>query len=40
MTEDEEKDEEETIAEQENYEKRIDYSKELIDLKDEGTHTF
>lgn len=39
VTEDQEKDEEETIAEQEKHEKKIDYSKELTDLKDEGEMT-
>ncbi|XP_061196592.1 helicase domino-like [Saccostrea echinata] len=37
-TEDE-KDEEDTIAEQEKHEKKIDYSKELSDLKDENEMT-
>ncbi|XP_062606790.1 helicase domino-like isoform X2 [Saccostrea cucullata] len=37
-TEDE-KDEEDTIAEQEKHEKKIDYSKELDDLKDESEMT-
>lgn len=34
-----EKDEEDTIAEQEEQEKKIDYSKELTDLQDESNST-